>query len=192
MSEQQNKRKSTRNLSYILLGFSVLFLVTALVLDSDVGVLAREELPGSGGLVGPVRIGENNSVVEVQIAQYLTRNRQWSFITGELLDSNKRYLTGFGDELWYEEGRDSEGRWVESDRNFEDKLTIRKRGQYYFKFNVESNASPDRLPNIRVEIAKKMASSVPHFAGGIILLIVGVILNIKGGGLLASLFSDDD
>lgn len=192
MSEQLIKRKSTRSLSYILLGFSVLYFVTALVLDSDVGALAREQLPGNGGTVGPVQIGEANSVVKVEIAQYLSKNRAWSFITGELLDANQNYLTGFGDELYYEEGWDSDGHWVESDRQFEDKLTIRKPGQYYFKFNVESNAPADRLPAIRVEISKKMASSIPHFAGGIILLIVGVILNIKGGGILASLFSDDD
>lgn len=188
---KEEKRASTRKLSYILIGFSVLYFVTALILDSNSGLAKREDLPGTGGTVGPMQVGREGAVLQVKISQYLQENRSWSFVTGELLDSNKNYLTGFGDELYYEEGWD-DGRWVESERDFEDKLTIEKPGSYYFKFNVESNAPAAKLPPLRIEISRKLASSVPHFAGGLLLLIVGVILNLYSGGLLRALFGSDD
>lgn len=188
---KEETRAATRKLSNILLAFSVVYFVTALVLDFNSGLLKKEELPGNGGIVGPVQVAGAGTVLEIKIAQHLYKNRAWSFVTGELLDANKSYLTGFGDELYYEEGWD-DGRWVEAERDFEDKLTIRKAGQYYFKFNVESNEPVDQLPALRVEISKKVASSVPHFAGGMILLIIGVILNLRSGGLLRNLFGSDD
>jgi hypothetical protein len=187
----EEKRTSTRKLSYILIGFSVLYFLTALILDFDSGLSKREDLPGTGGIVGPMQVGKKGAVLQVKISQFLHENRSWSFITGELLDSNKNYLTGFGDELFYEEGWD-DGHWVESERDFEDKLTIEKPGKYYFKFNVESNEPASKLPPLRVEITRKLASSVPHFAGGLILLIIGIVLNLYSGGILRTLFGSDD
>ena len=191
MAQDAEKRAATRGLSYILVGFALVYLITSAVLDMSAGIREQQQLPPAGGTVGPIEVAEAGTVLEVEVSQYISKNRAWSFIVGELQDENNRYLTGFGDELWYETGYDSDGRWVESERDFEDKLTIRKPGKYYFKFTAESKDGTKQMPPIRVEIEQKLASSIPHFVGGILLLIIGVVMNIKGGGIFAGLFGDD-
>lgn len=187
MTTLEEKRIFRKYLSRVFLTAAIVYLITALFLDSNGSISMLNSLPGSGGMIGPVTVKQADTVVEIEIKQNLGRNNEWSFITGELLDANHEYLTGFGDELYYETGYDDEGRWTESENDYDNKLTIPNPGDYYFNFVVESNFPLEELPGMSVRIESKVGSSVPHFAAGMILLIIGALLNFFGGGILRTM-----
>lgn len=184
-----DRKDAWRALSLVGLGASALFLITALVLSAGAGEPLQQELPPAGGTVGPFEIEEPGTVVSVAVRQSVPIGA-WSFVTGELLDANQEYLTGFGDEMWHETGQDSEGRWEDSETAYDVKLTLSEAAEYYFRFNVETNVQTSELSPIRVEIERRLASAVPHFAGGILLLIGSVIMNLMNGGILRRLMED--
>jgi hypothetical protein len=187
---ESNRRSQWRRLSGVCLAAAAVFLVTAFIMNINAGVNLEQKVPAEGGLVGPIRIGEPFTVLEVDV-QHFTPNNKWSFVTGELLDADKNYLTGFGDEMYHETGYDSEGRWVATDYKFSSKLTVRQPGDYFLKFNVESNAPVGNLRPVNVTVEEKLASALPHLVGGVLLIIIGFIMNIKSGGLLSRLFQEN-
>lgn len=188
MTPFEEKKIFRQRMSRVIFAAAIIFLLTALFLDGKGAISEQQTLPGSGGTVGPVKVTEPNTVVKIDVTQNISTNSAWSFVTGELLDANREYLTGFGDEFYYETGYDSEGGWTEQEKDFDNKLTIQKPGEYFFNFNVESNIGLDVLPDMRVRIESKVGSSIPHFAGGMLLLIGSVLLNYFSGGILRSLF----
>jgi hypothetical protein len=188
-SLMRNKQAQLQKLSLVFLAAAALFLVTALIMNINTGVSVEQTLPPTGGLVGPLQVDERFTVLEITVTQRIFNNH-WSFVTGQLLDANKDYLTGFGDELYHETGYDADGRWVATEHRYDAKLTVRKPGKYYLKFTTDSDARPAQLPPIRVNVEEKLASSIPHFVGGVLLILVGVFMNIKSGGSLTRLFQE--
>ncbi len=130
--------------------------------------------------VGPIVVEQPGEVFEINVRANLPDNH-WSFIEVELLDGNEEYLYSFGQELWRESGRDSDGNWSESRRDFETKLTFPVTGFYYLNFIVESKSSKDPK-SINVNVIKRKGSDIPHFWAAMLSLITGLILvEIKYG-----------
>lgn len=130
--------------------------------------------------VGPIVVEQPGEVFEINVRANLPDNH-WSFIEVELLDGNEEYLYSFGQELWRESGRDSDGNWSESRRDFETKLTFPVTGFYYLNFIVESKSNKDPK-SINVTVIKRKGSDIPHFWAAMLSLITGLILvEIKYG-----------
>lgn len=190
MGRQMRKTKHSGTmglLSIILIGFAVLCLVTAFILN-HVGQkeLLSTRVAGQETTLGPIRIPQDDTVLEVEVRQSLPTD-SWNFLTFALLDEHKRYLTGFGQELWDEDGRDSDGYWHESENSFDAKVTVPDDGIYYLAIKPESSLPPARLAQqaVFVKVTAQAFSPIPHLAAGVITLILGVMLNFSAGGFLA-------
>lgn len=186
--EKNEKQAQWRMLSGICLIAAAVFLITAFVLDFGAGIDLRRQIPATGGEIGPIQIEEPRTVLEIEIYQPIADDH-WSFVTGALLTADGRYLTGFGDELWHASGYDG-GYWVETEYRYDTKLTIRESGTYRLRFTTESDADPATLPAITVEVEEKLASSLPHLLGGIVLLVIGIVINLRNGGPLRRVFQE--
>lgn len=171
-------RRPWLGLGLVLLGAGVVYMITSLVLGMGGEKLLDEKLPATGGVVGPVKIEQANQVVAVQVRHRLplTSAGSWSFVTVSLLNEQREYLTGFGDEMWHQAGYSSDGRWEQSVNGYTGKLTFPKPGSYYFKFAIESNIPATDQPPVDVVISKEAASTVPHFTAGLLLMIAGGVL----------------
>ena len=123
--------------------------------------------------IGPINVKKYNEVYNVAIKAEI-RAQTWSFIEGQVLNSDREYLFAFGKELWHEQGRDSDGTWREAENDYSINVTLPQPGAYYLRFNIESNRPPNR---VAVTVIKKRGSSLPHLWFGIVALIIGLVLN---------------
>lgn len=124
-------------------------------------------------VIGPFQVQQAGTVIKASFASNLPLN-SWSFVEAELLDQDRDYLFSFGKELWHETGVDSDGKWTESDISYEMKFTVAEPGTYFLNIKTQGSAMPGR---IRVMLATTIGSSIPHFAFGIITLVIGLIMN---------------
>ncbi|GAA3568199.1 hypothetical protein [Marinobacter xestospongiae] len=166
-------------LARLLLLFGVLCLITSLVIGWLPGDQhQREQLSLNGGLVGPIHIDDHNTVLHTSVAADLPIN-SWSSVTLGLLDQDKRYLTGFGDSLWFEEGVDSEGYyWREAYSRYDAKITVPSPGEYYLQVTTEDNLSERQRAGryLDVEADTRGMSAIPHRVGAIIAIVLLVVL----------------
>lgn len=123
--------------------------------------------------VGPFRINKAGVVLSVAIKASLP-DQSWAFVEAELLDDDKDYLFSFGNELWSESGYDDGGPWHESDDSYVMKLTIPQAGAYYINIKTQGTVTPQP---INVRVSRRLGSSIPHFAFGVIALLIGFALN---------------
>ncbi len=123
-------------------------------------------------LIGPFRINASSTVLTIDLKSSLPINT-WSFIEAELLDHDKDYIFSFGDELWHENGYD-DGPWEEAHDNYGMKLTIPSPGAYYINIKTQGSVTPN---HIAVRVSRRLGSSIPHFAFGMISLMVAFVLN---------------
>lgn len=169
-----------------LIAFAIVSLITSFFLN-HIGTtqLFKDHVSGQGATLGPIHIAQDGTTLAVAVRQPLPTN-SWSFLTFSLLDENKRYLTGFGDGLWDETGVDGGYSWHEADETFSAKITVPDDGTYYLALKPESSLPAQKLAqhSIFVTVTAQSYSPIPHLAAGIIALIVGVLLNLSGGGLL--------
>ncbi|TDF37213.1 hypothetical protein EYS14_13725 [Alteromonadaceae bacterium M269] len=130
--------------------------------------------------IGPIIVEKPGEVFEVKVKGSLPDNH-WTFVEVELLDGNEEYLYSFGQELWRESGRDSDGKWSEAKRDFETKITFPVTGFYYLNFIVESKRSV-HPKTLKVTLLKRKGSDLPHFWLGMLCFVIGLILvEIKYG-----------
>ena len=180
MSESARKIKHSYSYLLVLSIFSAACFITTAYLEfspSD-DVLYRGQLPPEGGELGPIHITRDNLVGVIVVRNepvlssgyYTYPVSSWSFIEGELLDSEKEFLMGFGDEMWKE--RDSEGTYDQSE--YELSLTFPEQGDYYLNFISEFESAQARA-DIFVKVTAKNGNSSMHFLMGIVALI-GVYL----------------
>ena len=130
--------------------------------------------------VGPLRIDNKGDAVEVTISTNLLQSQSWAYIQGEVQDASGEYLFSFGDELWYETGRDSDGAWTDHKRKYEIDITFPDAGIYYLQFSSESGstrpstAQNNPLNRFSVLVRSKIGSTIPHLIYGIIVLLIGL------------------
>lgn len=124
-------------------------------------------------LVGPLKVRKANEVLFVRVEADIAKDG-WTFVESEVLDERKDYLFSFGKELWHETGVDDEGPWTEADRDYEMKITIPVRGTYYLNIKTQGDLTPDTL---HVKVGSAIGSSLPHLWFGIVVLLIGLVLN---------------
>ena len=164
--ENQLKRKHTYSYLLVLSIFSAACFFTAMFMSGESpGTSAlKATIPAAGSEVGPIHVERDNSVytIEVTGSLNLSQGNTWGFIEGELLDENKEFLMGFGDEMWKE--RDSEGTY--ENNTYSLSLTIPKQGIYYLKFKGEY-PSANSADAIIVTVIPIRGNSHMHFLMGI-------------------------
>lgn len=166
-----DRRQSLRRAASALLAFAVLCFLTSLVMGSTTGPKLKTTLPSTGGEVGPIEVNEANSVYQVSV-EHNTSNQSYRYIEGSLLDAEKEYLFGFGDEMWQESGYD-EGHWSERDDHYSINVTIPEVGRYYMEFSSEGNSTS--TSSIIVELARLRGSSLPHLWLGVFAILAAVL-----------------
>ena len=163
-----------------LLAFALLYLVTAFVMSSATTLSSKTyRLKES---IGPIRTTVDNTVLEVNVQGRLMNN-SWSYLELVMQNSKKEYLYSFGKELWRESGYDSDGSWSEADQDFTQKITIPKKGIYYLALTGEGS---NNNSTYKVRVSEAAGSSLPHMWIGILLILVGLVLNeIKNRTLIS-------
>jgi hypothetical protein len=155
----------------LLFIFAMLCAISALAVNLSVGERLERRLDASGGLVGPITVQEDGSVLQIEVRQN-PGNQSWSFVGGEVLDAGKNYLFGFGDEMWHETGYDSDGRWSETKNSYDIKVRL-PQGQYYLNFSGEKQ--PGSNPgSVRVTVEEKLGSSIPFWILALLALLAAV------------------
>ena len=159
-------------LSFI--GFGFICLLTSWVLSSHTGVSIKQRFPPSGGKFGPIETGEENAVVEIEIAQRVS-DRNWSNIEARVMDAYDNNLFAFSEELWFEKGYDSDGAWQEGKNNYDISVTFAKPGKYFIDFTAQ-NSQTYSVGDIFVRANEKVGSSVAHLWLGLFSLVIGVVI----------------
>lgn len=155
----------------IFLVFAIICFMTSFYFDRETRTIYKGAISQSGGVVGPFKVTESNSVLTISINQWLS-GKQANSITIKVLDEEKKRLFSSNKELWSDYGYDSEGSWSEKDNKVELKATFKKIGRYYL--SVESETSQGYLAPLNVIIKKRGGSSIPHMVTGIIALIIAL------------------
>lgn len=145
----------------VTLGFGAACLlgVFAVMVGPPGAELIQKEVSPEGGVLGPITI-EERTWVWVEVEQDIesgagTRYQRWSFVTAELLDENKNYLSGFGGEFWHYAGYDGGDRWREAEDEYDATIFIPSPGTYYVRLKTEANVPTEELRPIRFEMHER-------------------------------------
>jgi len=122
-----------------------------------------EEVPtDSLGLLGPIRIPEDNLQVGVRVQQEIEEGigdtfSRWNFITLALLDENKNYLLSFGGDVWNYAGSSGGDHWQEEETSYRTTLEFPSAGTYYIRIRGESSrgVEGDDMEPIHVELYER-------------------------------------
>ncbi len=155
-----------------------------------------------GDTLGPIEVPHNNMRMAVRVRQPIEagagrRYQRWSFVTVELLDENKEYLSSFGGGFWHYAGYDGES-WEEEDEAYQTTLRMPSAGTYYIRLQTEANVDPSELGPVSFEMHERawwgnplpirIAAYLAFFFGG--LLVVAprmgrsqrLVSHLKDGG----------
>lgn len=162
----------------VFIVFGLLSLLTSWIYSAKteevVNTSFRPNNHDKAAKIGPINVSKYDKIYNINIKiDYISVN-SWSFVEGQVLNSDKQYLFSFGKELWHEKGRDADGAWRDIEDKYSINITFPKRGTYYLQFNTESNRGPT---SITVTVSTKRGSSLPHLWFGIVILIIGIALD---------------
>lgn len=163
-------------LAKILFGAAVLSFLSGMVVSCGGGKLVETEINTNGGIAGPFEISEPQTICQLIVSQNLSYSgpNKWSFVEFELLDDEKEPLFGVGNELWAEEGRDSDGAWRERKTNYKANFIIREPGSYYLEASAEASGESVGAP-IHVTLRKAGGSPVPLMWGAVVFLVLAIL-----------------
>ena len=168
-----NEKLNTSNATKALFIYGLLCLIIAFVLSFNTGQEIKQTVSMQGGdFIGPLKVAKANTVYLIDVIQSVSSN-SWTFLNIDVLDEQKQYLFSFGDELWHESGYDSEGGWSESNNSFNLKMTLPKKGIYYFNLKGEKGGG-NTNSHATVTINQKVGSSLALSILGIISLLAAV------------------
>ncbi len=169
-------------LALVFIGFALFYLATALYFsmsekDQVLTGMANKDF-------GPIETTRPNAVLEITI-YHESLKESWAYVEVDLMnrDSTKALMT-FSGEQYHESGRDSEGPWSESKSNTDIRITVPEPGSYYLRARVQggpknSTSASDTTgkTELRITIDHLRGSSALFTWAGVILLILGVVLN---------------
>lgn len=121
--------------------------------------IIETQVPSIGGIHGPFKVEQANSNMQIAVAQWPISVGTWVAVDVEVLDENKQYLFGFGDEFWHETGYD-EGHWDESNNSMYMNIHFEKAGDYYLSLTAESNSNLATIADYKVSLARLRGSGV--------------------------------
>ena len=170
------EKKKSSHLAIAFIIFSIVCLLSAFIFHTSEKSVLFEKIPPEGRILGPISVDQDYTVYQINVHYPFRGTNQWRFISGEVLNEKKEYLFGFGQELWKESGRDSDGAWTESKTNYDMKITLQK-GTYYLGFESETSVPKGYGNGITIRVEKKRGSSLYFLIAGIIGLIIGLIIN---------------
>ena len=130
------------NLCLIISIFCVICFITAMFFQNSVKQQRTDTVLQEGAIYGPINITNTKQVYRI-IADFSGSNSD-TFISGEVLDEDKDTVYEFGKDLWHEEGYDSDGYWVESDRKMVADLAFTEKGTYYIQFGSDNDSNLKR------------------------------------------------
>jgi len=174
-TEANTKAITMESSATLLMGYAILCFVTSIILNMGSGQPLTATLGKEGGEVGPVVVEKAGEVYQVEINQPLKAYDIWSFVDGEVLNEEKEFLFGFGDEVWSESGYDDEGSWYEKKEDFSHNVTFPEAGTYYLNFKSETS-SQGSVDGVQVRVQKLVGASLAHFWIGMISFIAAISL----------------
>lgn len=102
--------------------------------------------------MGPITVEKADAILTVDVQQHIESDRgtykRWSFVSVELLDENKNYLSSFGGEFWRHAEYDEET----YDESYRVTLRVPKPATYYLRLKAKSNVKSAKLSPIEVEV----------------------------------------
>lgn len=164
----------------LLIVFAALCLITSagVSIFSVVGSeQARAEFPAEGGQTKPFTIDKANTILDIAVSQNLPVDT-WSDVTVSLVDASGEPLIGVGDGLWHEDGYDEGEYWNQADSSYSGRVVVHEPGTYRLDVEVSDNIEPIKREDAPITVTAKIGgmSYIPHFAAGVIALLLGVIL----------------
>lgn len=175
--KKKNQSVNLGALALICLIFSLISFMTSQYYGAKTEKVVHasfQPTPTSNRAETKLLVNKYNESYEITVMASLEL-QSYSFVEAQVLDANKEYLFSFGEELWYEQGRDSDGYWKEGNHGYSMDITFPKPGSYYLLFDVEKTPKTPKV--LTVKVAKKRGSSVPHAALSLICLLLGLLLN---------------
>jgi hypothetical protein len=133
------------------------------------------DVPLKGGAYGPIEVSQPNTNYQLKLSQYSIAVDVWNAVDIEVLDDNKNYLFGFGDELWHEKGYD-DGHWDETKRSVKMDIHFDKAGQYYLSISAQSNATLTNESGYSLMISQQRGSIIPFQWLKYITFILGTLI----------------
>ncbi|GEM_PF-5524309 len=181
--QKQKPRSPAGPLSMIFFVFSLFSFMTGCYYAMPYEDQTISGTYPSKKIFGPITVTEPNSSYLITITGQ-PKEMSWVAVEGQVLDQNKKYLFAFGNELYWETGYDDEGRWSESQEQFDFDLTLPEKGVFYIALSQESgwvrkrNTRTARSPHIGlgVTIEAMPGSSLVHNLLGVLLFVLAIVL----------------
>ncbi len=183
MNTSRKKRSGTlKTIAGLFLVFAIICFITSSFMDFTVGKPELVSVPVTGlAELQSFTVEDDKSVYLMKIkhsTNNMAWNSDWSTVNVEVMDKNKKYLFGFGDEFWRAEGYD-EGRWTEVRDSSGIKITFPKKGTYYLSADMKK--SSNRITNDAcISIIRKKGSSLPFLVAGILSIVLCWITYVIG------------
>jgi len=127
-------------------------------------------------------VPEDGQMMRFEITGVMTMN-SWKAIEIEVFDSNERYLFTYQDELWAENGRDSDGAWTEYRKYASMEQRFPKSGSY-FAYITDSSGPYNRAKTVPYKLRV-----IPIRGNGSILAFIKWLSVVIAGVCLVILFS---
>ena len=145
--------------------------------------------------VAPIITSDENTVLYISI-ENRNLSESWAFIEAELVDRQGRWVGGFGGNQYHESGYDSDGYYSEGQTVVDLTLVVPQPGEYALRFKVEGGRNTSRSSGdissrtpLTVRIDYKLGGGGIFFALGLIILVIGVVLNeIRNRTLMSMIF----
>ncbi|MDV7339915.1 hypothetical protein RYZ26_09940 [Terasakiella sp. A23] len=164
----------------LIIGFSLLYLIAAFYFS--LAEESRKYTVGPGSPTVLVEIKKENQSVGIELSKPYLDN-YWSYIEVEIVDDQNKVAGSFGMNFYHESGYDSDGGWQESRLQAKTHYVFQNKGKYRLRFK-EQKASTYRkvsgfspIQSLKVEISTYRGSDIPFMIWGVILLVVGIIVN---------------
>ena len=162
------------NLCIILAFFSIIYFITAIYLMGAGTIIKSCKF--TDGMEIPIEINNKAQVYKVEAHYNGTTNHESVSIVGEVLNKDDETVYEFGKDMWFEEGRDSDGYWSESSRDMSIELAFTKNGKYKIKLNKEGSTDNTINNSINITIKNKVKSYVGFNQAGIGALLLALLV----------------